>query len=177
MSDSKIVATVKSNKFKSLKAMVEFTKTLTPEDHALIVKGFGMVAETEALAKMTADYIVQGIHKTMKGKELKAYVEQSIAKVMATPEVKAAIEAPTPVATDATIVESASVVKKVKSKAPAGTGKAPRIKHSDFVIVERKDRGGWEGWYAGRAEAFRPTIEKVNQFFQKKYGQAGNVLA
>ena len=181
MSDSKIVATVKANKFKSLKAMVEFTKTLTAENHLEIAKGFGMATDNPVLAKMTADYIVQGIHKTMKGKELKAYVEQSIAKVSANAEVKAAIEAPAPVAepvaTDATIVESASVVKKVKSKAPAGTGKAPRVKHGDFVIVERKDRGGWEGWYAGRAEAFRPTIEKVNAFFQKKYGQTGNVLA
>lgn len=182
MSDSKIVATVKSNKFKSLKAMVEFTKTLTPADHEAIVKAFGMVAETEAMAKMTADYIVQGLHKTMKGKELKAYVEQSIAKVVATPEVKAALEAPAPSVAEssdsnATIVESASVVKKVKSKAPAGTGKAPRVKHGDFVIVERRDRGGWEGWYAGKAEAFRPTVEKVNAFFQKKYGQTGNVLA
>ena len=180
MSDSKIVATVKSNKFKSLKAMVEFTKTLTPSDHASIVTGFGMVAETEMMAKMTADYIVQGLHKTMKGKELKAYVEQSIAKVSIQPEVKKALETASvaePVEADATIVESASVVKKVKSKAPAGTGKAPRVKHGDFVIVERKDRGGWEGWYAGKAEAFRPTVEKVNQFFQKKYGQAGSVLA
>ena len=183
MSDSKIVATVKANKFKSLKAMVEFTKTLTPEDHLQIVKGFGMEADSEMLAKMTADYIVQGIHKTMKGKELSAYVKQSIAKVVETPEVKAALAAPvapTEVDTnpaDATTVESVSVVKAVKSKAPAGLGKAPRIKHGDFVIVERKDRGGWEGWYAGKAEAFRPTVEKVNQFFQKKYGQTGNVLA
>jgi hypothetical protein len=79
--------------------------------------------------------------------------------------------------TDATTVETVSVAKKVKSKAPAGTGKAPRVKHGDFTIVERKDRGGWEGWYAGKAEAFRPTVEKVNAFFQKKYGQTGNVLA
>jgi hypothetical protein len=182
MSDSKIVATVKANKFKSLKAMVEFTKTLTPADHAAIVKGFGMEADSDMMAKMTADYIVQGIHKTMKGKELVAYVKQSIAKVVATPEVQAALAAPAPsvaetVETDATTVETVSVVKAVKSKAPAGTGKAPRVKHGDFVIVERKDRGGWEGWYAGKAEAFRPTVEKVNAFFQKKYGQTGNVLA
>lgn len=183
MSDSKIVATVKSNKFKSLKAMVEFTKTLTPADHAAIVKGFGMEADSDMMAKMTADYIVQGIHKTMKGKELAAYVKQSIAKVVATPEVQAALAAPVAQTevdtnqTDATTVETVSVAKKVKSKAPAGTGKAPRVKHGDFTIVERKDRGGWEGWYAGKAEAFRPTVEKVNAFFQKKYGQTGNVLA
>jgi hypothetical protein len=183
MSDSKIVATVKANKFKSLKAMVEFTKTLTPADHMAIVKGFGMEADSDMMAKMTADYIVQGIHKTMKGKELAAYVKQSIAKVSATPEVQAALAAPVAPTevdtnqTDATTVETVSVAKKVKSKAPAGLGKAPRVKHGDFVIVERKDRGGWEGWYAGKAEAFRPTVEKVNAFFQKKYGQTGNVLA
>lgn len=50
------------------------------------------------------------------------------------------------------------------------------IRHPDFTIVFRKDRNGYEGWHSGKAEAFRPTVEKVNLFFQKKYGKIGALL-
>jgi hypothetical protein len=50
------------------------------------------------------------------------------------------------------------------------------IRHPDFTIVFRKDRNGYEGWHSGKAEAFRPTVEKVNLFFQKKYGKVGALL-
>lgn len=50
------------------------------------------------------------------------------------------------------------------------------IRHPDFTIVFRKDRNGFEGWHSGKAEAFRKTVEKVNLFFQKKYGQTGALL-
>lgn len=49
-------------------------------------------------------------------------------------------------------------------------------RYPDFTIVFRKDRNGFEGWYGGKAEAFRPTVEKVNLFFQKKYGKVGALL-
>lgn len=47
------------------------------------------------------------------------------------------------------------------------------VRHPDFTIVFRKDRNGFEGWYGGKAEAFRVTEEKVQSFFQKKYGKPG----
>lgn len=50
------------------------------------------------------------------------------------------------------------------------------VRYPDFTIVFRKDRNGYEGWYGGKAEAFRKTAEKVDGFFQKKYGQAGQIL-
>jgi len=50
------------------------------------------------------------------------------------------------------------------------------IRHPDFTIVFRQDRNGYEGWHSGKAEAFRPTVEKVNLFFQKKYGKTGALL-
>jgi len=50
------------------------------------------------------------------------------------------------------------------------------IRYPDFTIVFRKDRNGFEGWYGGKAEAFRKTKEKVDAFFQKKYGQPGRLL-
>ena len=50
------------------------------------------------------------------------------------------------------------------------------IRFPDFSIVHRKDRNGYEGWYGGKAEAFRKTAEKVDAFFQKKYGQAGVLM-
>lgn len=50
------------------------------------------------------------------------------------------------------------------------------IRHPDFTIVFRKDRNGYEGWYGGKAEAFRKTAAKVEAFFMKKYGKPGTVL-
>lgn len=50
------------------------------------------------------------------------------------------------------------------------------IRFPDFSIVHRKDRNGYEGWYGGKAEAFRKTAAKVEAFFMKKYGQPGTVV-
>lgn len=49
-------------------------------------------------------------------------------------------------------------------------------RYPDLTIVFRKDRNGFEGWYGGKAEAFRKTAEKVDAFFQKKYGESGKLL-
>jgi hypothetical protein len=46
-------------------------------------------------------------------------------------------------------------------------------RYPDFTIVYREDRKGFEGWYGGKAEAFRKTMEKVDLFFVNKYGQPG----
>lgn len=50
------------------------------------------------------------------------------------------------------------------------------VRFPDFTIVHRKDRNGYEGWYGGKAEAFRKTAAKVEAFFMKKYGQPGTVV-
>ena len=47
------------------------------------------------------------------------------------------------------------------------------VRHPDFTIVKRADRKGYEGWYGGKAEAFRKNIDKVQAFFKKKYNQTG----
>jgi hypothetical protein len=54
--------------------------------------------------------------------------------------------------------------------------KAKKVKYPDFTIVHRPDRNGFEGWYGGKAEAFRDTVEKVQSFFQKKYQKTGQLL-
>lgn len=54
--------------------------------------------------------------------------------------------------------------------------KKSAVRYPDFSIVARPDRGGFEGWYGGRAEAFRDTEEKVQKFFAKKYDQTGVLL-
>jgi hypothetical protein len=51
-----------------------------------------------------------------------------------------------------------------------------KIKYPDYSIVFRADRNGFEGWFGGKAEAFRPTVEKVQAFFMKKYGTNGSVI-
>ncbi len=50
------------------------------------------------------------------------------------------------------------------------------VRHPDFTIVKREDRKGYEGWYGGKAEAFRKNIDKVQAFFKKKYGQTGTYV-
>lgn len=71
------------------------------------------------------------------------------------------------------VAKAAKTAKAPKTtKASKPTGKA---KYEDFTIVPRPDRGGFEGWYGGKAEAFRGTVEQVQKFFTKKYGQAGTV--
>lgn len=47
------------------------------------------------------------------------------------------------------------------------------VRYPDFTIVKRADRKGYEGWYGGKAEAFRKNIDKVQAFFKKKYNQTG----
>lgn len=47
------------------------------------------------------------------------------------------------------------------------------VRYPDFTIVKRADRNGYEGWYGGKAEAFRKNIDKVQAFFKKKYNQTG----
>ena len=68
-------------------------------------------------------------------------------------------------------------VKPVKAAKVKVSGvKKVKVKYPDFAILYRADRGGYEGWYAGKAEAFRPTVEKVQAFFMKKYQQEGYLV-
>lgn len=69
--------------------------------------------------------------------------------------------------------KSVSVVKPTKSVKKVSIAK---IKYPDYSIVFRADRNGYEGWFGGKAEAFRPTVEKVQAFFMKKYGTNGSVI-
>jgi hypothetical protein len=69
------------------------------------------------------------------------------------------------------VAKTPVAVKAVKVKTSGA--KTPKVKYPDFAIVYRADRQGYEGWYAGKAEAFRPTVEKVQAFFIKKYQQEG----
>lgn len=68
--------------------------------------------------------------------------------------------------------ETANTVKAVKPVAPAAPKRARTVsktKHADGTIVPRPDRGGFEVWVAGKAEAFRPTVEKCIAFMTRKY--------
>ena len=63
----------------------------------------------------------------------------------------------------------AMVTTSIVAETPKRARKVSKTKYLDGSIVARPDRGGFEGWYAGKAEAFRPTVEKVASFFAKKY--------
>ena len=80
--------------------------------------------------------------------------------------------APPPSAKTAKAVKASKKPSVAKSTKP----KTVKVKHPDFTIVARPDRGGFEGWYGGKAEAFRDTVEKVHTFFQKKYQKPGKLV-
>jgi hypothetical protein len=160
-------------KFTSTDAMVKYLKGLTPSDHFKIAKSVGIQPKDKADAHLYADYIVQGTSKGLSGASLVQYAEANVARLQGImPHLKekhqvASVAKPTTKAVKAT--KKPSVAKPAKPK-------TVKVKHPDFAIVARPDRGGFEGWYGGKAEAFRDTVEKVHTFFQKKYQKPGKLV-
>ena len=156
-------------KFTSADAMVKYLKGLTPSDHFKIAKSVGIQPKDKADANLYADYIVQGVNKGLTGPSLVQYAEANVARLQnIMPHLKGKPQ---------TVSVAKPTVRKAKAKAKPSVAKVTKVKYEDFTIVARPDRGGYEGWYGGRAEAFRDNVEKVQTFFQKKYQQAGQVLA
>jgi hypothetical protein len=177
-------------KFSSPSDMIQYLKGLQPSDHFKIAKSVGIKPDNKADARLYADYIVQGVNKGFSGDALVHYAKSNVPRIQSVmPHLKeqpsvvvpAPVKAPKPPKikmpkryTDAATGNvGASVAKPKAPKAP----KKAKLKFEDFTIVPRPDRGGYEGWYGGKAEAFRETAEKVHTFFQKKYQRAGNLLA
>ena len=134
------------------------------------VAPFDNPAENEYFAK----YLLNGernglvgIKNVAKARELttKLFVDMPHLKVKYNDPLKAALTMSKP-------IKAPKVAKVTGDKAPK-VAKTAKVKWPDFAIVYRADRGGYEGWYAGKAEAFRPTVEKVQAFFMKKYQQEG----
>lgn len=157
-------------KFTSADAMVKYLKGLTPSDHFKIAKSVGIQPKDKADAHLYADYIVQGTSKGLSGASLVQYAEANVKRLQGImPHLKekhqvASVAKPTTKKTKATKKPSVAKVTKPKTV---------KVKFEDFTIVARPDRGGFEGWYGGRAEAFRTTKEKVEAFFTKKYDRKG----
>jgi len=152
--------TVEKMTFKTKVEMMAYIKALTAAQHTEIVAAYDIGADSPEHAKTLASYIIQGVFLKKSGNDLVEYAlsqAEKIGKTMPSAAVKVATEK----------------VAKVKKEKPASK---PRIKYADFEIVERPDRGGWEGWYAGKAEAFRTTVAKVDAFFLKKYKATGTVV-
>ena len=186
-------------KFESKMKMLDYIKSLSHEDKRIILKGYGYNPDSinsRNKIELIADYIIQGLHLGLDAKKARSYannmssgliqvmphlgkidtednklLSEVIAnKVMKTVPVNADNVS---VAKPKSIKEKPSVVKPVKSvKKPS----VAKIKYPDYSIVFRSDRNGYEGWFAGKAEAFRPTVEKVQSFFMKKYGTNGSVI-
>ena len=156
---------VKIPAFKSADALVQYLKSLTPSDHFKLAKSVGIKPKDKADAHLYADYIVQGTSKGLSGASLVQYAEANVARLQAVmPHLKAKPQVVS--------VAKPTTAKATKPKKPS-VAKVTRIKYEDFTIVYRADRGGYEGWYGGKAEAFRETQEKVQTFFQKKYQRTG----
>lgn len=177
-------------KFDSLTDMMAYIRSLTLADKRKILKGYGYdvdsIDSTRKL-ELLADYIVQGLHRGITGKKLVGYANNMTSGIISLmPYFGRPDNAPS-VAKSTVIKEKTSVVtnktpsvakteKPAKSLPVAKKTKSAKIKHPDFTIVFRADRNGYEGWYGGKAEAFRDNVEKVQSFFQKKYGQTGNLI-
>ena len=162
-------------KFSSASDMVQYLKGLKPADHFKMAKAHGIKPKDKADAQLYAEYIVQGVSKGLSGPSLVQYAEANVARLQSImPHLKAKPQT-------ASVEKPAKVAKTKKVKAPkapsvAKPAKKAKVKYPDFTIVARPDRGGYEGWFGGKAEAFRDTVEKVHTFFQKKYQRAGQVL-
>jgi hypothetical protein len=153
--------------FKSLGEMTNFTKELTAEDHAKICDLYGIGGDNADHTKSLANYIVQGLYLKKSGNELTEYAitQAELRKKSATTLAAAAASKPS--------VVKGEKIAKIKKEKKAST---PRVKYGDFEIIYREDRGGYVGWYAGKGEAFRATVEKVNEFFMKKYKATGTLV-
>lgn len=189
-------------KFESKMKMLEYIKSLSHEDKRVIVKGYGYNPDTinsRNKVELIADYIIQGLHLGLGAKEARSYAnnmssglieimphlgkidiesDKLLSEVIANKVMKTV-----PVNTDTVSVvkpvkqpKSVSVVKPVKPTKSVKKVSIAKIKYPDYSIVFRSDRNGFEGWFGGKAEAFRPTVEKVQAFFMKKYGTNGSVI-
>lgn len=159
---------VKIPVIKSADALVQYLKGLSPSDHFKIAKSVGIKPKDKADAHLYADYIVQGVNKGLVGPSLVQYAEANVARLQnIMPHLKGKPQVPS-------VAKPVTKAPKAKAKRSVAKPTTPkRIKYEDFTIVFRADRNGYEGWYGGKAEAFRDTQEKVQTFFQKKYQRTG----
>lgn len=172
-------------KFTSASEMVQYLKGLTPSDHFKIAKSVGIKPDNKTDARLYADYIVQGVSKGFSGDALVHYAKSNVPRIQSVmPHLKGKPSVVVPAPAKAKLVVSkvgntkvGSVVKPAKAPKVAKAPKKVKLKWFDFTIVPRPDRGGYEGWYGGKAEAFRDTEEKVHTFFQKKYQKPGRLLS
>ena len=194
---------VMSFKFGNRTEMMTFLKGLKAKDHFRIAKDHGFKPSNKEEANLLTDYLVQGANNGLTGDALVQYAKDRAARLIAImPHLAGSNDLPDTdviVGGDATesVAESTEAVtvasqetnqeapeapavtatKPAKAKAaPKSPRKVSKVKHPDGTIVPRPDRGGFEGWYAGKAEAFRPTVEKVQQFFTKKYPDVVTVV-
>ena len=183
-------------KFESKMKMLEYIKSLSHEDKRIILKGYGYNPESinsRNKVELIADYIIQGLHLGLDPKKARSYAnnmssglieimphlgkidtesDKLLSEVIANKVMKTKPDNVS-VVTPKIIKKTPSVVKPTKSPKKASVAK---IKYPDYSIVFRADRNGYEGWFSGKAEAFRPTVEKVQAFFMKKYGTNGSVI-
>ena len=186
-------------KFESKMKMLDYIKSLSHEDKRVILTGYGYNPDSinsRNKVELIADYIIQGLHLGLDPKKARSYANNMssgliqvmphlgkidmednklLSEVIANKVMKTV-----PVNTDTVSVAKPKIIKVkpsvVKPKIKTKSVSVAKIKYPDYSIVFRADRNGYEGWFAGKAEAFRPTVEKVQAFFMKKYGTNGSVI-
>ena len=160
-------------KFETQTEMIAYVHSLTDADRIRIVAEHGIAPKNRSEASVLADYIVQGVSKGLTGAALTAYAEERTKRLIAImPHLGRAQPDEEPIVVEVAPVPAPAAPVPAAPKAP----RVAKTKYADGTIVARPDRGGFEGWYAGKAEAFRPTVEKVASFFAKKYPEVKTVV-
>ena len=187
------------NAINNLPKNTNFNKILKDE--------YGVTKEyTKNEAKFICQYLLQGSAKGLEGDELMKYAVKSqrdlfdrfphlqediVMENTATETVQVKT-----VKTGAKATKTAAKTAKTKKAAKLGhavaeavvtntrvvstrkiTSKTVKPRYEDYSIVWCEKRQGYNGFVNNKAEAFRNTVEKVQAFFQKKYGVSGNVIA
>lgn len=163
--------------FSNYQEMLDYAASLSHIQKRKILKAYGynmeeIVQQPYHKIELRADYLIFALHKGLTGQKA---IQFANTKTESLVHILPHLGKETKMEAKAEKREQKRVnTNTVKTKAIKVSGKN-KVKHPDFTIVYRADRKGFEGWHSGRAEAFRPTAEKVSAFLMKKYGVAGKI--
>ena len=178
--------------FCSMLNLTNELRTMTKKDYVTIIQENGMeVPEKKTEQEYLAKYLKQGLAMGKTGKDLQSYALAGMNKlfgilphltkenIMEAVKTEVVEKKEKPAKKDKPVkakVEKAEKVAKAAKPAKAVKATTDKVKYADYSIVFNAKRNGYDGFVNGKAEAFRPTVEKVKAFFQKKYNTEGTVI-
>ena len=165
-------------KFDSLTNMMEYIRGLTLADKRKILRGYGYdVDSIDSTRKqeLLADYIVQGLHRGIKGKELVCYANNMSSGVISMmpyfgkPDGGAKVVNTAPVSVAKPTKMAETVVSRAVETARTKKEKSAKVKYADGTVFFRTDRQKWVVVIDNKQPAARPTKDGVIKWLAKKY--------